>query len=183
MWQGRNVNIHVYTHQGLAYAAKKKMMMMMMVIAKHRNERYTEYWNEYLEGEVVWSVTIEMPNKWRWGWGGFNGYLSSGEGPIYRTFHFMIYDHDIDWTTVQYTYAGYIAVFFLNDLVQMHDPCNLWPDLHTYSTLTQSYQQGNCRDFNNRIIVIPIRYHYISTAATSDWQFYIDNTDGDLFGD
>ena len=23
MWQGRNVNIHVYTQQGLAYAAKK----------------------------------------------------------------------------------------------------------------------------------------------------------------
>ena len=52
MWQGRNVKVHVYTQQGLAYAAKKMMMMMVMVIAKHRNERYTEYWNEFVRGSL-----------------------------------------------------------------------------------------------------------------------------------
>ena len=72
MWQGRNVNVHVYTQHGLAYAAKKDDDDDDDDDGNRQTPKRTIHriLERVFGGEVVWSVTIEMPNKWRWGWGG-----------------------------------------------------------------------------------------------------------------
>ena len=68
MWQGRNVNIHVYTQHGLAYAAKKDDDDDdddddgNRRTPKRTIHRILE---RVFGGEVVWSLTMETSNKWR----------------------------------------------------------------------------------------------------------------------